>query len=197
VGANFGWFTLAVAPIGGATVISIEPDSGNCLALRANINHNGLRNVVVCNTAVGASLQLLAMARRSPGNSGTVAVLQSEPADRSEQYWVAASPLEALLNRLVRPPVRPVLMKLDIEGYEAQALAGLDFDGPFRPKNILIECEPAFPADGWGSSDNLAAFLSARGYSLHDVFGRPFAPDGPLAEANVWARDTGHAGFRP
>lgn len=197
VGANFGWFTVAVAPIGGATVISIEPDSGNCLALRANIDHNGLRNVVVCNTAVGASLQLLAMARRSPGNSGTVAVLQSEPADPSEQYWVAACPLEALLDRLIRPPVRPVLMKLDIEGYEAQALAGLDFDGPFRPKNILIECEPAFLANGWGSSDNLAAFLSARGYSLHDVFGRPFAPDGPIAEANVWARDISHAGFRP
>jgi FkbM family methyltransferase len=197
VGANFGWFTLAVAPIGGATVISIEPESANCSALRANIARNGLRNVVVCNTAVAASPALLAMSRRSPGNSGTVAVSAGEPARDCEQYWVAATPLQALLDRLVRPAVRPVLMKLDIEGYEAQALAGLDFDGPFRPKNILIECEPAFLADGWGSPDNLAAFLSARGYTLHDVFGRPFAPDSPLPEANVWARDTGQAGVRP
>jgi hypothetical protein len=88
-------------------------------------------------------------------------------------------------------------MKLDVEGFEPHALAGLDFDGPFRPKNLLIECESAFFADGWESYGNFAAFLSARDYTLHDVFGRPFAGDRPVAEANVWARDCSKTAVRP
>ena len=71
VGAHFGWYTLAIASIGGATVIGIEPDSGNCSALRANVARNHLRNITVCNTAVGPEPALLAMSRRAPGNSGT------------------------------------------------------------------------------------------------------------------------------
>ena len=111
VGADFGWYTLAIAAIGGATVIGIEPDSGNCSALRANVARNRLRNITVCNTAVGPAPALLAMSRRAPKNSGTVAVRSGEPACGSEHYLVAATPLQDLLERLVRPAVRPVLIK--------------------------------------------------------------------------------------
>lgn len=197
VGAHFGWYTLAIAPIGGATVIGIEPDSENCSALRANVARNHLRNITVCNTAVGPEPALLAMSRRAPGNSGTLAVRSSETDCDTEQYWVAATPLHAFLERLVRPPARPVLMKINVEGFELQALAGLDFDGPFRPKNILLECEPAFFADGAASKDDVTAFLTARGYELHDVLGRPFGGDRPLLEANLWAGDRSRAGSLP
>src|ERR1700731_4036235 len=37
VGANFGWYTCAVASIASTNVIAIEPDPQNCAALRANI----------------------------------------------------------------------------------------------------------------------------------------------------------------
>jgi FkbM family methyltransferase len=197
VGANFGWYTLAIASITGSTVISIEPDCENCSSLRANIAHNGLRNIVVCNTAAGPNLTMVPMSRRSPGNSGTVSVRSGSPASYLEPYWVATTPLQALLTRLVCPPTRPVLMKMDVEGFEPHALAGLDFDGAFRPKNLLLECDPALLACGWGSRDNLASCLSAKGYTLLDVFGRPFAPDGPLPEDNVWARDCRQSGYAP
>src|SRR5229473_391872 len=72
---------------------------------------------------------------------------------------------------------------------EPQALAGLDFDGPFRPKNILLECDRALSIPAWGSRDNVAAYFADRGYELLDVFGRPLANEGPLPEENAWARD--------
>jgi FkbM family methyltransferase len=197
VGAHHGWFSLAVGAIGGASVISIEPDSDNCSALRANIARNGLSNITVCSIAVGPEATLLAMSRPVPGNSGTSAVHPGNAEDHGGHYWVAATSLQALLERLVRPPVRPVLLKIDIEGFEPQALAGLDFDGPFRPRNVLLECEPEFLPRGWGTGESLAAFFSARGYTLHDVLGRPVTNAGSLPEANVWARDASRPEMSP
>lgn len=191
VGAHFGWYSLAIAPISGVTVIGIEPDSANCAALRANVDRNGLRNVAVCNAAVGPTPALLSMSRRARMNSGTFAVHSGEPDDGAERCWVAATSLQALLERMVQPPVRPVLLKIDIEGFEPQALAGIDFAGPFRPKNILLEYEPQLSPRGWETRGDMTAFFSARGYVLHDVLGGPIAGDRALPESNVWARDCG------
>jgi hypothetical protein len=68
-------------------------------------------------------------------------------------------------------------------------LAGLDFDGPFRPKNILLEYERTFSPRAWRSDQRFTTFFGQRDYELFDVTGAPFAADGPLPEANVWARD--------
>jgi FkbM family methyltransferase len=189
VGAHFGWYTCAVASTGGAKVVSIEPDAENCAALRVNVARNKFQNVTVCNAAVGADAVLLALSRRSPGNSGTVAVAAGATPGSEQQNWVAAVTLETVLDELVRPAMRPVVVKIDVEGFEPAVLAGLDFDGAFRPKHVLIECDDALCAQSWGSRERFADFFTARGYDLFDVSGKPFACEGALPEANVWARD--------
>jgi FkbM family methyltransferase len=191
VGASFGWYTCAVAAIVGTVVVSIEPDCQSCASLRGNIALNALKNVIVFNGGVGPGTALLPMARRSAANSGTTAIVSADAASEPGQTWVATASLDALLDRLVRPVARPVLMKMDIEGFEPEALAGLNFDGPFRPKNILVECDPQLSAAGWGSPENCHAFFAAKGYELLDVLGRPVADNGPLPEVNLWARDRG------
>jgi FkbM family methyltransferase len=188
VGAHVGWYTCAVASLVGSNVIAIEPDAENCLALRTNLALNRFQNVSVCNVAVGPESALLALSKRSVGNSGTVTVANAA-AGAGRQNWVAAVTLENLLNELVHPAVRPVLLKIDVEGFEPAALAGLDFDGRFRPKHVLIECDDAFCGRSWGSRERFAGFFTERGYDLFDVVGRPFAGVGALPEANVWARD--------
>ncbi len=189
VGANFGWYTCAIASVAGSMVVSVEPDPENCASLRANVTRNRLDNVTVFNGAAGPDLSLLSLARRSCGNSGTVAVISDGRGNGAGRYWVAATPLGVLLQKLVHPPARPVLLKLDVEGFESEVLAGLDFDGPFRPKNILLEYEQTFSAETWGSDQGFATFFTQRNYDLFDVTGIPFVPDRPLPEANVWARD--------
>jgi FkbM family methyltransferase len=193
VGAHFGWFTCAVASIHGAKVLSIEPDAENCTALRVNVARNKFQNVTVCNAAVGPDAALLALSKRSAANSGTVAVAADATAPSGQQTWVAAVTLDTVLNELMRPAARPVVLKIDVEGFESAVLAGLDFGGPFRPRHVLIECDDTLCARSWGSRERFAAFFAARGYDLFDVSGKPFACDVALPEANVWARDRSSA----
>ena len=185
VGANFGWYSCAIATISGATVVAIEPDCANCAALRANLALNEFRNASVVNAAVGVAPDAVPMIRRSDGTSGTMAIDTA----RGDGAWVATLPLDLLLSRVVDPPMRPALIKIDVEGSEPQVLAGLDFSGPFRPRNIIMEYEPVFSQTAWGGFAGLQAFFAVRGYDILDVNGRPAAPGRELPEANIWARE--------
>jgi FkbM family methyltransferase len=189
VGANFGWYSCAVAAVAGSTVIAIEPDSANCAALRANIRRNGFRNAVVVNTAAGIGFDIGKMVRRADANSGTMAIDPIGAPDACDGNWVAMVSLDHLLRRIIDPPERPVLIKIDVEGFEPQVLAGLDLAGPFRPRNIIMEYEAALSEKAWGGRAGVQAFFSSRGYDVLDVTGRPLAADRNLIEANLWARE--------
>jgi FkbM family methyltransferase len=187
VGAHVGLFSCAVAATPGSRVIAVEADCGNCTALRANVALNRRRNVTIVNAAAGGDFAIVPIVKRASGNSGTVAVEAHTP-DAID--WVTTVPLDQMLPQLVDPPVRPVLIKIDIEGLEPQVLAGLDFSGPFRPRNIIMECEPAFAEKSWGGLAEMHTFLSGKGYEVLDVFGRPLTRSAtPPHEANIWARE--------
>ena len=190
VGANFGWYTCAVAAIAGCSVVAIEPDCENCTKLRRNVELGNLRNVGVFNGAVGAQADILPTIKRARGNSGTVAIRTDDQQPDAPTDWVATVPLDALLKRIANPPTRPVLIKIDVEGLEPEVLAGLDFEGPFRPRNILMEFDLQLSERGWGSFDVMQAFFHARDYEILDVFGRPLRDPTVLPENNVWVRET-------
>src|SRR5438105_1904733 len=123
VGANFGWYTCAVAATSACTVISIEPDCENCASLRRNIALGKLQNVIVFNGAAGSRLEAAQMIKRARNNSGTAAIRSNDDNPGPRDNWVATIPLKDLLNRIVHPPTRPVLIKIDVEGFEPEVLA--------------------------------------------------------------------------
>lgn len=189
IGAHLGWYTCAVAAIRGSSVVSIEPDCENCASLRRNIARNQLHNAIVFSGAAGAGFEPVQIGRRSPGNSGTAAIGSGDRAQDRLADWVATVPLDVLLGRIVRAPGRPVLIKLDVEGAERQVLAGLDFTGPFRPKNMLFELDRQLSATSWECFEEVRSFFGARGYELFDVFGKPLDSSAAIPENNVWARE--------
>jgi FkbM family methyltransferase len=189
VGANFGWYTCAIGAIAESSVVSIEPDCESCTSLRRNIARNRLQNIVVFNGAAGTEFATTPIRRAAQGNSGT-ATVDSDNQDLDWRGdWVATAPLDTLLKRIVRPAIRPVMIKIDVEGFERQVLMGMDFSGPFRPKNILLEFDRLLCAKSWSSFADLQSFFSARGYELLDVFGKPLSGSEIIPEENVWARD--------
>jgi FkbM family methyltransferase len=114
VGANIGSFTVLASGICGASTWAFEPDPDTARALRRNVEVNALESLVsVHEAALGASdgeisftVGLDSMNRVAPEGIGRV-------------RFVRQHRLDDLVGE-----GHPIMLKLDIEGYEEQALAG-------------------------------------------------------------------------
>lgn len=188
VGANIGLFTLVAASVPGTTVVAIEPDCENCSHLRTNIRLNAFANVTIFNGAVGKQTDISAIAARSANNAGSVFTSNGVGEPSLVRDWVPTLTLEHVLASLLAGKERPVLMKLDIEGGESDALAGLAWSDAHRPQNIIFEYN-ALSAERWRSFEAMRGFFADHGYWLQTVTGVPIEQNTPLPEDNVWASE--------
>ena len=169
VGANFGWYTCVMAGLcePGGRVVAFEPADENLRRLRANIAANQLEDRVRV-VAQGAA--------REPGT----AVLHRAPdANPGMHSFVAmphldgggagvALPLTTLDVELAGDD-RPVeLIKLDIEGYEFDALLGAR-DTLRRTRAVVLEYSPAFLRKAGHDPLDLARLLQNAGFRLHEL----------------------------
>lgn len=129
VGANIGYYMLLAEQAIGATgkVICIEPSSENLPELRRAIAINSLKNVTLHEVALGDH----------EGDVGLHAGINSGVSDvGSASYTV---PLRRL-DQLVQEPVH--FLKIDVEGYEGQVLAGASaLLSKFKPI-LFLELHP-------------------------------------------------------
>ncbi len=114
VGANIGSYTVLASAVCGATTFAFEPDPGTARALQRNIHANDIGDrVTVRVTAVGSreGSALLTTGRdtmnRIAGESGR------------ETQTVSLTTLDIESRDLC-----PTFLKIDIEGYEEEALQG-------------------------------------------------------------------------
>jgi FkbM family methyltransferase len=133
VGANIGYYLLlfehAVGP--GGHITCFEPDPENLRELRATLAVNGFANVEVVAAAVGAADGIAAL---RTGLNATV---------------VAAGPgtIQVPLVSLDRALAAPIdLLKIDVEGYEAQVLAGARRLLAGQRPALFVEIHPALLA---------------------------------------------------
>jgi len=141
VGANVGQFAIAAAKLfSDVTVHSFEPNPDCVAALRKNVNSLG--NVVVYPLALGDEEGTLTFHLNSHSHSGSILPLaaghvRAFPGAREiGTIKVKVSTLDKVFSDIDLPA--PVLLKLDVQGYEAQTLKG-SVDTLRRVEYVVLE----------------------------------------------------------
>src|SRR5579862_1229177 len=145
VGANWGYFTLAGAFLVGPTgrVISIEADPRACRTVQSNLDRNAHAHVTLHNVAASDAVGILRLQEYEPhaGESGNFGVGQAAGAPSARTFEIPARPMDDVLDE--HGIDRVDLLKMDIEGGEARALAGLDRRlSTGRIDRVLLEIHP-------------------------------------------------------
>jgi FkbM family methyltransferase len=120
VGANIGLHTLVMSTKCGPTgrVLGLEPDPDNARLWRRNVKANGCRNVELLQIAASDRTEELTLYLNDE-NRGDHRVY--DPGGDRSSVLVTAHRLDGLL--LARG-LRPMLLKVDVQGWEPKVLAG-------------------------------------------------------------------------
>ncbi len=128
LGANIGT-TAVPAALAGALCHAVEPEPANLALLRRNIDRNGVADRVAVHEAAAWHETAELEFEIAPANLGDHRVRTAEP-DGGSAYGeaaratvtVPARPVDALID--AGGLAGPVLVKVDVQGAEGQALAG-------------------------------------------------------------------------
>jgi FkbM family methyltransferase len=179
-GVNFGLHVAVAAGVVGdeGRVIGIEPQPAALMRAAQNLRLNKLlHRVSLVSVALGAHEELAHMAWPTSANSGTASML-----DDGAGFSVSVMPLSHIIKTQECQRVR--LLLLDVQGYEPQALAGLN--GDCRPEILIVEIDPEFLDRANTSSASLLRQIVDLGYSLQTLDGTSVTPDcESLPERNV------------
>jgi UDP-N-acetylglucosamine--N-acetylmuramyl-(pentapeptide) pyrophosphoryl-undecaprenol N-acetylglucosamine transferase len=179
VGANVGFFTLIGARAVGerGRVFAFEPVPELAAAARRNAELNGFRNVEVVERAAAAEAgRAEFVLSQEPGWGRLAAVGAPKEAQRTIAVETAA--LDELVERGELAP--PAVVKIDVEGAEVDAIAGMR--ETLRRHRPLVLCELH------GTNREFAAAMRELGYEP-----APLTGDGPIEDAEP----TAHALARP
>jgi FkbM family methyltransferase len=184
VGANIGCLTALASRLVGprGAVVAIEPSPAIIDALQETVSRNDLANVRIVAAAVSDrdhELPLFAGPSSNVGKTSTVAHRGSV----REQGWVRAAPLGSLVDHEQLVAAR--LIKIDVEGAEDRALAGMvaSLEALAADAELLVELSPRWWADpGLRPVDVLRPFLD-RGFHVYQL------PNSYRAWRYLWPRD--------
>ncbi|HUP28359.1 MAG TPA: FkbM family methyltransferase [Chloroflexia bacterium] len=175
IGAHIGFYTCAWLKLGGQSVEAFEPAPYNREILEATLERNNLaRNVRVHSVALGSrdgEATLLASRKdvgassaaylRQTGGVGLMPEAESGSVPGVESINVPLRKLDTVCAELELPA--PSVIKLDIEGAEAAALAG--------GQSLLTRCRPAILCEVHTVSAalSIAARLAQQDYRLVEL----------------------------
>jgi FkbM family methyltransferase len=168
VGANWGYFTLIGAHLVGSTgrVLSVETDPRAARTVRANVSRNGLEWVRVYDMAASDAAGLLSFQEyeTEAGDTGNFGIAQAtRVASDRRQFKVVARALDDVLDEAGFAHVD--VLKMDIEGGEARAIAGLRRRlSTNRIDCICMEVHPRHLKDLGSSAAQVIAELRSHGY---------------------------------
>jgi FkbM family methyltransferase len=135
VGANIGSYTILASKVCGARTIAFEPDPGAGAQLRRNIALNGVGADVTVH-----EVALAAKSGEIPFSVGLDTMNHANPPEGTAVRLARASSLDE-----VHGLGEPLLIKLDVEGFEEEVLAGA-MRVLASPSLIAIQSEAQGPA---------------------------------------------------
>jgi FkbM family methyltransferase len=157
IGANVGVYTLLSSVLVGndGHVYAFEPSPQNLYFLRAHVARNHLSNVTLIGKAVGAAVGTV----KFTSNRGLMGRV-----DDSGDIAVSVTSIDAFVDAGHRPPT---LMKIDVEGAEADVLSGATNTlRTYRPTLFLATHSPQV-------HDRCVRFLQEICYLVKPVDGLP------------------------
>lgn len=185
IGANVGFFSLLAARNVGPSgwVHAFEPVPANVARIRANARRNGLRNIDVLEAAVsdsaGTTTLLLAA---HPG--GAVIASAGAPPDPIGSIEVSTVTIDDLVDgRRVRPPT---VVKIDVEGAEAEVLTGMARTLRSHRPIVICELDGGDPVSVAAKRHETLRLLHAAGYTVEDL--QPSYPRSDWLVDHVLAR---------
>lgn len=171
VGANWGYFTLMASHLVGreGRVVGLEPDPRLFPVLEENVRRNGLGQAALLQVAAAreAGTLLLAGFDESAGNFGVSRIVSGD-AEGARTFRVRADSLDRILEE--QGVSRVDLLKMDIEGAEGAAIAGLEGSlRAHRVARLLVELHPVELREQGSSVEALVETLRSAGYTGYTV----------------------------
>jgi len=159
LGANIGYYSLLSSRLVGdeGHVYAFEPDPEAFTYLELNVSLNQCTNVAAINKAVADKVGALSFVTAGP-ERGFVSTLEAD------SISIKAVTLDAFFGGLEWPPVH--LIKIDIEGFEEQALLGMQELVQRNPTiRIIIELNTDALSRAGRSLEQLVETLIVLGFS--------------------------------
>ncbi len=177
IGANAGFFSLLAGTLVGPTgrVLAFEPLPENIESIREQFSINSMRQCQLIPKAVGnrvGNASLILAHNNSMGRIADAGKVESEKMVTVETITI---------DEFVQDNTPPDFIKLDVEGFETEVLAGASklLNSNQAPK-FLIELH------GDDKAHQVEAILSTCGYHLTDLTGRRLI-DGAVGHTHIMA----------
>jgi FkbM family methyltransferase len=180
VGANVGYYSLLASGLvgPGGKVIAIEASPSIALELQANVSLNELANVDVVRAAVADRNRIVDVYLANSLNRGRTTIVPSVAKDGGQVHEssIQAFPLTKLVDiDLLR---RARLVKIDVEGAEADVLEGIrDVLPELQEPEWLVELTPEANRSGVEKAIEL---FQQSGYRLYQVENSSSLGDAPV-----------------
>lgn len=172
VGANVGFFSVLMGKLlasGGGRVCSVEPTPGALRRLRANLERNGVSNVVIQEGVLGAKAGLVCFnVVEGREEYSSMRPIQHTHALQFDTLEIQA-PCRTLDSLVEEHGLNPGFVKMDVEGAEWDVFQGAVVTlSKYRPV-ILAELDDRL-LSGFGTCcANVCRFLEEQGYQVLDA----------------------------